>query len=230
MRRTSAANLFAHGRGTYSRFLPVGPFNARERAVFQQTSRFAARWFNLKVRRLRPARLPKKGWSRKRAFGRQYRTAWFLDHLLPDRCPRDAVCCFAVTMSDLYPEPSWNFVFGQASLRGRVGVWSFRRFLGDGDKIMLRRACQLVVHEAGHAFGLEHCVKYECTMNGSNSLDESDRQPLHLCPLCLEKLKWNRGFDVRRRYKRLHAFCHEAGLRTEAAWFAARLNRLGESE
>jgi archaemetzincin len=31
-------------------------------------------------------------------------------------------------MEDLYPEPSWNFVFGQASLNERVGVYSFARY------------------------------------------------------------------------------------------------------
>jgi archaemetzincin len=31
-------------------------------------------------------------------------------------------------MEDLYPDPAWNFVFGQASLRERVEVFSFARY------------------------------------------------------------------------------------------------------
>ena len=32
-------------------------------------------------------------------------------------------------MTDLYLDDRWNFVFGQASLRGRIGVFSFARRL-----------------------------------------------------------------------------------------------------
>lgn len=30
--------------------------------------------------------------------------------------PKDAFCIVGITMIDLYPKESWNFVFGQASL------------------------------------------------------------------------------------------------------------------
>lgn len=30
--------------------------------------------------------------------------------------PKDAFCIVGITMIDLYPKDSWNFVFGQASL------------------------------------------------------------------------------------------------------------------
>ena len=40
--------------------------------------------------------------------------------LLPKKLPSDAFSMLAVTMDDLYPEESWNFVFGQASLSNRV--------------------------------------------------------------------------------------------------------------
>jgi predicted Zn-dependent protease len=38
--------------------------------------------------------------------------------------PEDAFCLLGITMEDLYPNPSWNFVFGEAALRERVGVAS----------------------------------------------------------------------------------------------------------
>lgn len=35
---------------------------------------------------------------------------------LQNRQPEDAFCIVGITMIDLYPKESWNFVFGQASL------------------------------------------------------------------------------------------------------------------
>jgi len=83
-----------------------------------------------------------------------------------------------VSITDLYPRPSSNFVFGLASLQGRTGVFSFARhddrFYSDEKyeidyKIILWKSIGTLVHEIGHMFGLKHCVYYECLMNGSNS-------------------------------------------------------------
>ena len=216
-------------------FLPVGPFSEAEEEVFRRTVSLARIWFDLKARVLPERPLPKTGWQRVH-FGRtQYRTGYFLRNLLPDNMPSDAVCLFGVTMADLFPDESWNFVFGAASLRGRVGVYSFVRYFAAfrgapedaaSRLLALRRACKVVVHEAGHTFGLEHCILYECVMNGSNSLDEADRQPLRLCPPCLRKLQWNRGFPVLQRYRRLSGFFRSCGLLPEARWIDARVERI----
>lgn len=55
-------------------------------------------------------------------------------------------------------------------------------------------------------FGIRHCVYYECVMNGSNHLQESDSRPLELCVVCLRKLQTNIKFDILERYKRLYQF------------------------
>jgi len=47
-------------------------------------------------------------------------------HAAPERCTLPHEIAF--TASDLWPGPGWNFVFGLASLRERVGVWSIHRF------------------------------------------------------------------------------------------------------
>jgi len=215
--------------------LPVGPFSPKERVVLDRTAEFAAIWFDLKVRTLDPADLPEKGWHRERSSGRQYETGWFLKRLLPDRRPPEALCTFAVTMADLYPDENWNYVFGEASLTDRVGVWSFARYFPafwkreetkESATLALRRGLQVVVHEMGHAFGIEHCQEFACVMNGSNSLEESDTQPLHLCPRCLRKLQWNRGFDVVARYRKLAAFHRANGLVPEAEWIEGRLKAI----
>ncbi|CAJ1080762.1 archaemetzincin-2 [Xyrichtys novacula] len=47
---------------------------------------------------------------------------------LEKRKPKDAFCIVGLTMIDLYPKDSWNFVFGQASLSSGMGVFSFARY------------------------------------------------------------------------------------------------------
>ena len=63
---------------------------------------------------------------------------------------------------------------------------------------------------------IKHCVFYKCTMNGTNSLDEMDQQPLHACPVDLLKLQHNLGFDVAERYRRLAAFYDKHDLPLDA--------------
>jgi len=76
----------------------------------------------------------------------------YLKTIVPD----DAYALIALTDSDLYPDPRWNFVFGQASLRDRVGVWSFARYDDPDEKLVLRRKLALMVHELAHIFGVKH--------------------------------------------------------------------------
>lgn len=144
--------------------------------------------------------------------------------LLRRDLPGDAYCMLGITMIDLYPEPSWNFVFGQAALRERVGVYSFARYEG-----ATRRSCKVLAHETAHIFGIEHCIYFRCVLNGSNHLAESDARPMHLCPVDLRKLQWSIGFDAIDRYRRLQAVCERAGFADEARWCAREINRCGKS-
>jgi archaemetzincin len=141
----------------------------------------------------------------------------------------------AVTMIDLYPEPSWNFVFGQASLADRVGVFSLARYdsrfygkrrVDEPALSFLRRSCKILAHETGHMFGIRHCVFFNCLMNGSNSLGESDNQPIHLCPVDLRKMQQSVGFDMVERYRGIEQFYRRSGLIEEADWIRCRLNVL----
>jgi archaemetzincin len=228
----------ADGERRVIAFLPVGDFASAERAALDAAAQFTGIWFDLPVRVLPPEPLTDdEDQFRMRPPGvgtkvkRQYRTRWFLNVLLPDRLADDAVVLLGVTMADIYPGPDWNYVFGQADLRRRVGVYSLARYFpafwgqlrnDESLRRALLRTLKVVVHEAGHTFGLEHCVEFRCTMNGSNSLEETDAQPLCLCPTCLRKLAWNRGFDVDARYRRLAEFLDAHGFPAEAAWHRAR--------
>jgi archaemetzincin len=138
-------------------------------------------------------------------------------------------------MTDLYPEPSWNFVFGQAMLTGRVGVFSFARydpaFYGekrgtDWKKTLLRRSLKVLAHETAHMFGLGHCVYFECIVSGSNHLGETDARPMHLCPVCLRKLQKSAGFDVSAQHRALQKFYKENGFAAEAAFMSRRIKRI----
>lgn len=156
--------------------------------------------------------------------------------ILPKKLPADAFCMLAVTTEDLYPDKDWNFVFGQASLSERVGVFSFARydptFFGqapadDVAKLVLRRSCDVLAHETGHMFGIRHCTHFHCIMNGSNHLDESDAAPMHLGPVCLRKLQHSAKFDPKKRYAKLVTFYGKHGFDEEKAWAEARLEALG---
>ena len=144
---------------------------------------------------------------------------------LPGKLPGDAYCMLAVTMTDLYPQESWNFVFGQATLKERVGVFSLARndpaFFGADDAglepeviaaLILRRACTTLSHETGHMFGWRHCRYYRCLMGGSNGQDESDRSPAALCPVCLHKLHIADTFDPAERQQGLAGFYRARGM------------------
>ena len=157
--------------------------------------------------------------------------------LMPKKLPKDAFCMLAVTMEDLYPEESWNFVFGQASLRERVGVFSFARydpaFFGEGRnaesaKLVLQRSFKILVHETGHMFGIRHCIHFECIMNGSNHLGESDAKPMHLCPVCLRKLYQSKRFDPVERYRALQKLYTEHELDKQEAWVKKRIGAIGK--
>lgn len=186
----------------------------------------------------RPIALPEKGRRARNEDGRtwtQHYTRVLLDELLPPRVPKDAIVYVGVMLEDLYPDPKWNFVFGEATLEKRVGVYSLARFFPDDEakkadpeaqRLGLRRSAALLAHETGHAFGIEHCTEYECVMNGSNSLEEVDRQFGELCPVDLQKLTWNIGFDPRARYDRLRAFYRREGMDDLARWLDRRIQQL----
>jgi archaemetzincin len=95
--------------------------------------------------------------------------------------PQDAYCMLTVTMKDIYPYLSWNYVFGWANYKSRTGVFSFGRYDpafngedqdSDTERRLLENACYVMVHEIGHMFGMLHCIYYECIMNGFNSYEE----------------------------------------------------------
>jgi archaemetzincin len=216
---------------------PLGDFSASDGPALNQLREFMAAFFMMEVDLLPPLSLAQTHLTSRhnRWTGQVQLLTGDILNLLQTRLPEDGFALLGITMTDLYPESSWNFVFGQASLRDRVGVYSFARydprFYGqeaapDTRKLVLRRSCKVLAHETGHMFGIAHCVWYRCVMNGSNHLAEADARPLHLCPVDLRKLQWSIGFDVVERYRRLRNFDRRAGFEDEAHWLDQRLRHL----
>lgn len=146
----------------------------------------------------------------------QLLTSYLLNDVLMKRRQAKDAAVLGITASDLWPGPGWNFVFGQASLKERVGVWSMARNGEPDGAADLRQQCALrtvmtATHETGHMFGIRHCKKYECGMNGSNSGDERDRQPLEFCPECQPKLWWTLKLDPLERSRALEATARRHG-------------------
>lgn len=213
---------------------PLGAFAEAQSPSLAKLREYASAFFQMEVKTLPPAGISAGGITSRTNSTTRRRQLLTEDALrwLKGTLPGDGFCLLAITMEDLYPEPSWNFVFGQASLTERVGVYSFARydpaFYGeargkDYPALLLRRSMKVLTHETGHMFGLAHCVYFSCVMNGSNHLQESDRRPLHLCPACLHKLHLSIGFDVVKRYQALARFDQEAGFADEARWLARHL-------
>jgi len=216
---------------------PLGDFPVRQSPGLDQLRRFAAAFFMLSVRLLPPVDPASTRITQRRnpwTGHVQWLTGDLLE-LLRRQMPADAFALLGITMTDLYPEPSWNFVFGQAWVSQRVGVYSFARYdpefygqprRSDWMQLLLRRSIKVLAHETAHMFGLAHCIWYRCLMNGSNHLEESDARPLHLCPVDLRKLHWSIGFDIAERYRRLLAFYRSAGFEDQARWVERRLAHL----
>jgi len=220
---------------------PLGSFAPERSPSLDKLRKFAIAFFAMDVKVLPPLAIETvKLTTRRNPYtgNAQILTSDVLN-FLKGRVPPDAFCVLAITMEDLYPEPSWNFVFGQASLRERVGVYSFARydpaFYGEPrrtgyETLLLRRSCKVLAHEAGHMFGLAHCTYFNCLMNGSNHLAESDRRPLHLCPVCLRKLQWSIGFDALERYRTLERVNRAAGFTDEADWLNRRIKTIAADD
>ncbi len=212
---------------------PLGSFIPGSSPPLERVQMFAAAFFTLEVTVLPVLDIAASGITARQnsyTHQRQLLTTDILA-LLRGRLHMDAYALLGITMEDLYPDPSWNFVFGQASLRGRVGIYSFARYdprfcnegAKDSGQLLLRRSCKVLAHEMTHMFGIQHCIYFHCLMNGSNHLAESDARPTHLCPVDLRKLQESIGFDVVARYRRLLDFHLNAGFREEAAWLTRRI-------
>ena len=199
---------------------PFGPLDDKSAAVLKQMAEFTSIFFDCKVSVRQPVALPAGAYVKAR---KQYDAIAILDRMAR-HVPADARAYVGVTTADLY-SGKLAFVFGLGRMSGRVAVYSLHRYGAPGTPEFRRRSLKIIAHETGHAFGITHCIFYRCCMNGSNSLVESDAQPLQYCPLCHDKLRHVLGFDARTRFERLAAFYKKRGFDEDARIARARMAR-----
>jgi archaemetzincin len=204
---------------------PLGKFNENQRQVIKITAEYMQLFFNLPVKLLQEKKfnesLSLKN-SRINPYSKQkqIRTGYVLEEVLQPALPKDAAALIAFTNEDLYPNENFNYVFGQASLQNRVGVWSLYRFAEKANfNNFLARTMKIGVHETGHIFSILHCTKYECVMSGTNHLGETDKRPIDACPECMAKICWIRKIEPKKRYENLAKFCKKNNLIKEAEEF-----------
>jgi archaemetzincin len=216
---------------------PVGKFSPAQKKLVGDTAEILSCYYSLPAKVLEPLPLdviPAK--ARRDDLGHpQILTGYVLDHVLKPRRPTDAVAVLALTTADLWPGEGWNFVFGEASLSGRVGVWSIYRYgnlegkPAESQRARLR-AFKVAVHETGHMLGMAHCTAYECQLNGGNNLPEVDASPLWLCPDCLQKAWWACHADPIKRFLALIEFGKRHGLTAEVEFWQKSVDRLRDAE
>lgn len=164
----------------------------------------------------------------------QILTTYLLNKVLKPKRPANAVAVLGMTTSDLWPGKGWNFVFGQASLSDRVGVWSQARYGNlegspEEAKLARKRTLKVALHETGHMLGIAHCTAYECLMNGSNHLGEADSRPLWLCPECVQKIWRACDADPIKRYEALIEFGKQHDLKAEVEFWQKSVQRLRDA-
>lgn len=194
--------------------LPLGKFTRPQEDVIRYTADYLQIFFGLEtivLNAVSDSIIPPSARRDRDDGSVQLLAPYILDSILKKSIPADAITVMAVTEKDLYPKPSWGYVFGLASLKERVGVSSVYRYSkqpidSSNYALPLGRLIKTSSHEIGHMFSVRHCTRAVCVMNGSNSLAEADTRPNRLCTECLHKLHWNLGFDVRQRLVALDSF------------------------
>lgn len=207
---------------------PLGAFNASQNRVVSLAVQYIQAFYGLPVKSL-PARQfqfplqPDDYRTIDYPKVRQIRTGYIIDRLLKPELPKDAAALVAFTNEDLFADRSMFYVFGQASVKDRVGVWSLSRLDDSANaRTFLERTLKIGVHELGHMFGIRHCTKYECVMSGTNHLAETDSRPMDACPECMAKIALFSGVSPPQRYQKLADFCRANNLIGDAAEFSRK--------
>ncbi|PCJ61271.1 MAG: hypothetical protein COA79_06740 [Planctomycetota bacterium] len=215
--------------------IPLGTFDKRASEIIAESAIFMGKYYQIPVVMMKTESLdhvpdyaqrinPNSGME-------QLLSTWVLDKFLKPQLPDDALAMIAFTSIDLWPGKGWNYVFGQASLRERVGVWSIAR---NGDPnideksyaLCLSRTLKTATHETGHMLSITHCTAWSCNMAGSNSLEESDRHPLYLCPECVAKVCWSTRSGLGKRYAELLSFTQKNSLSESTDFYKRAINIL----
>lgn len=193
---------------------PIGNFNALQKKQIQLTNEYLEIYFQLKTKTLEPISNDVVPNSARRMIAEgheQLLAGYLLNDILKKEKPLNRIALMGLSELDLYPKPEWNYVFGLASYRDKIGVSSIYR-LQDGKltsenfNLCLSRLLKISSHEIGHMFGLYHCTNADCVMNGTNSMEETDRHSIRLCSVCQRKLNSCIPYDNEKRLTDLEKY------------------------
>lgn len=201
---------------------PIGNFSALQKKQIQLLNEYLEIYFQLKTKTLEPISndvVPNS--ARRMSYGHEQLLAgYLLNDVLKEEKPLNRIALMGLSELDLYPKPEWNYVFGLASYRDKVGVSSIYR-LQDGEltsanfDLCLSRLLKISSHEIGHMFGLHHCINANCVMNGTNSMEETDRHSIRLCSVCQRKLNSCIVYDNEKRLTDLEKYFKKNNLKDE---------------
>ena len=205
---------------------PIGNLSETEKKVLELTAKYLEKFYVVPVVLLDSISIKTIPATSFRIHqgSRQASATYILNTVLEPTIPDDAAGYIAFTKIDLYTHTNNNFVFGLGNTVNRTGVYSMARF-GDPDKgesdykTFVARTLKVASHELGHIFGIRHCIAYECLMNGSNSLTESDFKPVYLCPIDLKKVCWRMETDEVRRFIALKSFWAQNDFETHSKFY-----------
>lgn len=213
---------------------PIGDFDTEYAPSLDKLREFTETYFTLETKLLPTLTIAADQVTTRVREGTE-RPQWLaadILQILEPQLPPDAYCLLGITLTDLFSHTTPTYVFGQATVKNRTGVFSFARFdpafyddprPADVETLILKRSCHTLAHETCHAFGMQHCIYYLCPVNGSNNLAENDSRPMQLCPVCLRKLHAIVSFDPVDRDRALIEVYQRFGFATDAAWGQRRL-------
>jgi archaemetzincin len=202
---------------------PIGSFNSLQNKQIDLLREYLEIYFQLKTKTLETISndiIPDSARRIGYEDNEQFLAGYILDSVLKKEKPLNRIALMGLTEVDLFPKPEWNFVFGLASYRDKVGVSSIYR-LQDGKltsenfDLCLSRLLKISSHEIGHMFGLHHCINASCVMNGTNSMYETDKNPIRLCSVCQRKLNSCIKYDNKKRLIDLEKYFKKNDLVTE---------------
>ncbi|MFB6454973.1 archaemetzincin [Chitinophaga sp. Hz27] len=209
--------------------LPVGTFTPLQKEIIAATRSYNETFFQLKTVVL-PAISDTMPPIAQRLYGEdnhpQLLASYILDSVIKTKKPKDAIVLLAISAKDLYPQSSWNYVFGLASYSEQVGISSIYRLQNQqldssNYTVCLRRLLIISTHEIGHMFSMHHCIHAKCTMNGTNGLEETDRTPARLCAVCQQKLAMAVVYSNEQRLQQLITFFRRHQLTSDEALLKA---------
>lgn len=213
---------------------PIGKFTSLQNKQIKLAREYLEIFFQLKTRTLDTisnAIIPSNARRIGNESNEQLLASYVLNSLLIKQKPKDAIALMGLSELDLFPKPEWNYVFGLASYKDKVGVSSIYR-LQNGNltnsnfNLCLSRVLKICSHEIGHMFGLKHCIFANCVMNGTNSLHETDKNPSRLCSNCQRKLNYSIKYNNEKRLKELIRYFERNNMTQELASLQADLDEI----